>query len=247
MTPAPPNLPRTPPGTHRYRSPLSRFVYRACWLAGRWVQFNTLRVRVLNRDALKTPGGHQLACSHLSHLDPFLVAMVARRPVDWMTRIEFYSTPVLVWLLTRLGTIPVRRQGVSANAVRTAIERVNQGRVVGICPEGGVATGAASACRGGPVKRGVGLIAVRTGRPVIPCVILGAHALNRVGPWLPFRRGRLWIAFGDAILPPTATPRRAAREAVARDVEAAFQQLFQQLIDHYGLDAEALTDFRPRP
>jgi len=248
LTAIPPNLPRTPRGLHRYRSPLSRFVYRTCWLAGRWVQLNTMRVEVVNRQVLRLPGGYQLACTHLSHLEPFILGILARRPIDWMTRIEFYRHPVATWFLMRFAAIPVRRQGVSASAVRTAIARVNEGRVVGICPEGGVANGPASACRGGRVKRGVGLIAVRTGRPVIPCVILGSHALMKVGPWLPFRRGRLWVAFGEPIYPPAhADSRRSARESVAVELEAAFQRLFHQLIDRYGLDADRLTEQRHHP
>ena len=243
----PPVLPPTPPGLHRYDAPLSRAVYRACWLFGRSARFGALRVQVLNPGVLDTPGGYQIACTHLSHLEPFLLGMVVRRPIDWMTRIEFYAHPVLTWFLMRLAAIPVRRQGVSANAIRTAIARVNQGRVVGICPEGGVATGPASVCRGGPVKRGVGLIAVRTGRPVIPCVMLNAHSLLRVGPWLPFRRGRLWVAFGEPIDPPKNLDRRAAREAVAVAVEQSCQRLFRQLVDHYGLDAGQLTDFNRHP
>ncbi len=240
----PPNLPRTPPGPHRYRSPFSRLVYRACRLAGKWVQLNTLSIQILNREALKTPGGYQLACTHLSHLEPFILGMIVRRPIDWMTRIEFYANPVFTWFLTRLGTIPVRRQGVSANAIRTAIQRVNAGRVVGICPEGGVTTGPASVCRGGRAQRGVGLIAVRTGRPIIPCVILGTHALNQVGPWLPFRRGRLWVAFGEPIRPPSGQRPKHAREAVTAELETAFQRLFQQLVAQYKLDPAELTDFR---
>jgi 1-acyl-sn-glycerol-3-phosphate acyltransferase len=147
VTVAPHQLPPNPPGLDRHRSPLSRLVYRLCWLGGKWVQLNTLRVRVLNREMLDTPGGYQLACSHLSHLEPFVLSMVARRPIDWMTRIEFYRRPMISWLLTRLSAIPVRRQGCSASAVRTAIQRVKAGRVVGICPEGGVLTGSESACR----------------------------------------------------------------------------------------------------
>ena len=249
MTATRPILPRTPPGLHRYRSPASRGVYRAAWLFGQAAKLGALRVHTVNRDVLRaTPGGYQLACTHLSHLEPFLLGMIARRPIDWMTRIEFYGHPVSTWFLMRFAAIPVRRQGVSANAIRTAIGRVTDGRVVGICPEGGVATGPDSACRGGRLKRGVGLIAVRSGRPVVPCVILGSHALLRVAPWLPFRRGRLWVAFGEPIHPPADAPsRRAAREAVAVELERSFQALFRDLVDRHDLDARNLTEFPRRP
>ncbi len=241
-------LPPTPPGLHRYRSPLSRLAYRSGWLFGQSAKLGAIRLHAVNRRVLAdTPGGYQLACTHLSHLEPFLLGMICRRPIDWMTRIEFYAHPVATWFLMAFGAIPVRRQGVSANAIRTAVERLRQGRVVGICPEGGVATGAASVCRGGRVKRGVGLIAVRSGRPVIPCVILGAHDLLRIGPWLPFRRGRLWVAFGDPIHPPAGVARRAAREAVAEQVERSCRSLFADLVGRYDLDAARVTDAGRHP
>jgi 1-acyl-sn-glycerol-3-phosphate acyltransferase len=218
-------------------------------MAAQWVRSNTLRIRVLNREVLKRPGGYQLACTHLSHVDPFVLGVLARHPVDFMSRIEFYRYAVFAWFLTNFGAIPVRRQGVSANAIREAINRISAGRVVGIFPEGGVTAGAAAACLGGPIKGGVGLIAVRTGQPVIPVVIVGTQALNRIPPWLPFRWGRVWVAFGQPICPPpdpprTATARRAAADAVTAEVGLAFQQLFQQLVDRFDLDPDRLTDYR---
>ena len=147
-------LPPTPPGLDRYRSPLSRLLYRTCWLGGRWIQLNTLRVSVTNGGVLgRTPGGYQLACTHLSHLEPFLLGD-DRPPADRLDDADRVLRPPgqHVWFLTRFGAIPVRRQGVSRQ--RDPQRRSTgwrHGRVVGICPEGGVATGERqSVCRGGP-------------------------------------------------------------------------------------------------
>ena len=72
--------------------------------------------------------------------------------------------------------------------------------MVGIFPEGGVASGKDSMCRGGRMKGGACLIARRANVPIIPCVILGVHTLNRVAPWIPFRRGHLWAIFDCMVL-----------------------------------------------
>ena len=89
---------------------------------------------------------------------------------------------------------------------------------------------------GAPIKRGVCLISYRTGVPVLPCVILGSDKLNCVGPWLPFRRARLWVAFGErAIEPRRDLPRRAAREAMARELEQEYVKLFGELVGTFGM------------
>ena len=65
---------------------------------------------------------------------------------------------VFARLLRKLHAFEVRRAGVPVSTIRTAIERLGQGRIVGICPEGGVMRGTESCVRGGDIKRGVGLI-----------------------------------------------------------------------------------------
>src|SRR5580692_9447327 len=124
----------------------------------------TVRLRALRLDAIDHPGPFIIASTHLSHLDPFLLSFAVRhRQIDWMARIEFWKYHLTGWFIEWMDAIPVRRFGVAASAVRTAIERLKRGRVVGICPEGGVAQGTRSVMRGGPMKKGVCLISYRTG------------------------------------------------------------------------------------
>jgi 1-acyl-sn-glycerol-3-phosphate acyltransferase len=211
------------------------------WLLGRIIWALSFRTGVINREVLDTPGGYQIACTHLSHLEPFLLGIYSRRPVDWLTRIEFYNYGWTTWFLQRFGAIPVRRQGVSASAIREAIHRLNQNRVIAIAPEGGVANGTRSVCRGGKIKRGVCLIACRSGKPVIPCVILGSHKLQSVWPYLPFRWGRLYLAFGNPIFAPgDAGSPRQAREVLAGEIEQSFVDLYRQLLDTFKLDDRSI-------
>jgi 1-acyl-sn-glycerol-3-phosphate acyltransferase len=230
-------LPPNPGGDYLYLSRFSRLVRHICWIHGKIIWFLSFRTGVIYPEALDTPGGYQIACTHISHLEPFLVGIYSRRPLDWITRIEFYSNRFSTWFLQRFGAIPVRRQGCSASAIRTAIKRINAGRVVAIAPEGGVAIGKDSVCRGGPIKHGVCLIACKTGKPVIPCVILGSHKLQSVKPFLPFRRGRLYLAFGKPLYPPTdADSPKAARAIMATQLQQQFMDLYQQLLQKFQID-----------
>lgn len=181
-----------------------------------------------------------LACSHVSHLDPFCVSVLLPRKIGWMARIEFYQRWWAARLLDLVHAFPVNRQGVPVRAIKTSLARLQRGEVVGLFPEGEIKTGRESVLLGGPIKRGVCLLAQRSGCPVLPCVILGAEKLSTVHPWLPFHRGRLWIACGNFIEPIDHPDRRVVRAEMAARLERAFAELYARLCREYGLDDSIL-------
>lgn len=197
---------------------------------------HTLRIGASGLEAANRPGGWLLACSHVSHLDPFCASTLLPRRIGWMARIEFYQRRWASRCLDWVDAFPVNRQGVPVRAIKTALARLARGEVVGMFPEGEIKGGAESVLRGGRIKRGVCLLAARSGRPVLPCVILGTEKLNAVEPWLPGRRGRLWIACGEFIEPVTSPDRRAARAEMAARLEQAFVELYARMRAEHGLD-----------
>ncbi|MDB5297304.1 MAG: putative acyltransferase [Phycisphaerales bacterium] len=221
----------------------SPILYRAARVGSRFAHACTINLRVLRPDVPARAGGYVLACTHLSHLEPILVATIVPRPIDYMARSEFFRPRPLAWALRAMGAFRVVRHGVPVEGIRTALARLAAGRVVGIFPEGGVARGRHSACLGGPIKLGVAMVACRAGVPVVPCVVLGTHELNRVGPWLPYKRAKAWVAFGDPIPPvdpgPTRATRRAAYAEVGRRVRASMVDLYADLCATYGLEGQA--------
>jgi 1-acyl-sn-glycerol-3-phosphate acyltransferase len=170
---------------------MSQLGYCFATIIGRCIKHVTMRVHLIRPESAEREGPYLLACTHLSFLEPFVLSAVVRRPIGWMARIEFYSNRFAAWLLNWVDAFGVRRFGVPVSAIRTSINRLERGACIGICPEGGVANGKNSVIRGGPIKRGVCLISYRTGAPILPCVLLGTEKLNEVGPWIPYKRGRL--------------------------------------------------------
>jgi 1-acyl-sn-glycerol-3-phosphate acyltransferase len=211
-------------------------VYRTGRLFGRFAFFCTMRSHVLNRDHANRAGPYVLALTHLSHLEPLCAGILMRRRIDWMTRKEFFKYRPIAWVLRRMNAFLVNRQGIPVSAIRTAIERLRRGRVVGICPEGGVCTGAASALRGAAIKRGFASVAIRAGVPVVPCAMVGTDKLNRIGPWMPAKRARIWVAFGEPIHPPTGVKStRATRAELTRRLSAAYVELYAKIREQYGI------------
>lgn len=210
--------------------------YKTGRLACRLIKVQCIREVVLNPERADRSGGFLLACTHLSHLEPFVVGLLVRRVVRWMARVEFYRSRWGAAVLYKGGAFPIDRFGFSLPAVRKAIRLARGGEVVGVFPEGGVAQGPSSVLRGGPIKQGICTIAIRAGVPVVPVVILGTDQLNRVGPWLPFRRGRVWVAFGRDVAPPTRrTGNRADRAEMTQRLGAEFRATYQTLLTRTGL------------
>lgn len=215
-------------------------IYRIACHFRRAVFWWTLRIRGRGIDCARRPGAYVLACSHVSHLDPFCLSAVLPRKIGWMARIEFYEHPIAARLMWLAHAFPVNRHGVPVSAIRESLRRLGRGEVVGVFPEGEIRTGAESVLRGAPIKRGVCLLAARSGRPVLPCVILGTEKLNALAPWLPFRRGRLWVAVGNFIEPEKGKDRRAARERMAEQIEASMRRLYAEMREVFDLDDSVL-------
>jgi len=171
------------------------------------------RRRVIGLEHVPRTGAAILAPNHISHFDPPLIGISAGRQVDWMAMEELFENPILAGLLRWIGSFPVGRGKMDYAAVRTAIERLKRGRMVGVFPEGGLRTGPTSVLEGAPLKPGVAALAQMTQAPVIPCAVIGTDALYNPGRWLPWRHSKVWIVFGEPLPPPhSGGDKAAARE-----------------------------------
>ena len=215
---------------------MGRISYEVGKFFGRWFYALSIKSEILRPHLAERPGGYLLACTHISHLEPFILSCLIKRRIDWMARVEFYRRRWARFFLDAFDAFPVNRCGVPVSAIRTAIARARAGGVVGIFPEGGVATGTDSVCRGGPIKRGVCLVSMRADVPIVPCVVIGTHTLKQFEPWLPFRGARLWIAFGEPIEPVRDAPtHKAGRAVMARQLSDAFRSLYLELCQRYNI------------
>ncbi len=206
----------------------------------RWLYALSIRHQMLRPQIPEREGGYILAPTHISHLEPAILSTLIKRRVDWMARIEFYRYWIGRWILNRFDAFPVNRYGVPVRAIRTAINRAKAGKIVGIFPEGNVMLDDDSVCRGGPIKGGACLIAIRADVPIIPCVLLGTHSLTGFYPWVPFRRGRIWMAFGDPIAPiHDPHNHKAARKQMTEQLAAAYRTLYLELLKRYDLPDRA--------
>ena len=228
---------------HRMRPHLCQFANRATALLMKLLFGCVARVRVLGSENVNRAGGFLLAANHISHFDPFVISSVVRRKIDWMAMAEFFRFTVVRFLLRAVDAFPADRDRADRKTIRTAIERLKDGRVVGLFPEGGIRDGARSLLEGAPLRPGASTLAHIAGVPILPCVILGSDRLYSTKRWLPLRRTPIWIAFGNPISHSPDLERSQARERIESELTSAFKNLYTDLQQIFRLT----TDDLPHP
>src|SRR3954469_22624958 len=111
-------------------------------------------VHVIRRENADRAGGFLLASNHISHFDPLIISGIVRRKVDWMAMAEFFPVPVIGTFLRAVDAFPADRHRADRSTIRTAIERLKSGRIVGVFPEGGIRDGDNSLLHGASLRPG---------------------------------------------------------------------------------------------
>src|SRR6266496_1522060 len=208
---------------------------RAASLSAKLLFGCVAHIRVLRRENAEGTGGFLLASNHISHFDPVIISSVVHRKIDWMAMAEFFPLPIVGLFLRAVDAFPAARDRADRKTIRTAIERLKNGRIVGVFPEGGIRDGARSLLEGAPLRPGASTLAHIAGAPILPCVIVGSDRLYSKKNWLPLRRTPVWIAFGDAIPPFPDLQKSAARACIERELATQFRLLYAELHEKFSL------------
>lgn len=152
------------------------------------------RLRVENRPKLS--GAYVLAANHGSFLDPVLLGAAMRRRVTFLMTEVVYRSPKMHWFYRWNHAIPLATRGGNRDGLRAARSVLQQGRVVGIFPEGGLSRD------GGLLLGSPGAVSLvlNEGVPIVPVGIVGADRALPIGAALP-RPVPIAIRFGEPILP----------------------------------------------
>jgi 1-acyl-sn-glycerol-3-phosphate acyltransferase len=136
------------------------------------------RQRGRRNAAQRLPDGPIIVISnHTSYADGVLLVLACRRlgrSLRLLAKSAMFRVPVLGRLLRRLGFIPVERGGPdAARALDAAAEALAAGEAVGIFPEGRITRDP----QRWPERSKTGAIrlALRSGAPIVPVAMVGAH------------------------------------------------------------------------
>lgn len=128
-------------------------------------------ITVIGRENVPKDGGMILALNHRSNMDVVVAALACPRPLNYMAKKELFENKLLGRLIRRLNAFPVDRSGNDLKAIKTALTRLKEGRVLGIFPEGTRVKNGENVS----AKAGVSMLAIRARVPVVPGVIVGEY------------------------------------------------------------------------
>jgi cytidylate kinase len=138
-----------------------------------------------------------VAGNHVSSADPVLVGAFLNkmlgRPLNWLGKRELVEAPVTGWMFRKAGIHPVDREAADLEAFRTAMRVLDAGHILAVFPEGSRSLDGTLQ----PVREGVGLLALRSGAPVLPVAVVDSDRAWPKGRRLP-RFGRsVTVRFGQ--------------------------------------------------
>jgi 1-acyl-sn-glycerol-3-phosphate acyltransferase len=169
-------------------------------ILGPWLRL-IFRPHVEGRDNVPDQGAAIIASNHLSFSDSIFMPLMVKRKVTFVAKAEYFTGKGIKGFVTKMffvgtGTIPVDRSGGRAAqaAIDTGLRILGEGRLFGIYPEG-TRSPDGRLYRG---KTGVARLALDSGAPVIPVVMLNSDEIQPLGRKLP-RIRRVRIRFGTPI------------------------------------------------
>jgi 1-acyl-sn-glycerol-3-phosphate acyltransferase len=219
------------------KPPFYNFCYDFVKITGAIPVMLWLRPKIYRPYGTKTPrGGVMVSANHRSLLDPIIIhTAFASRRMDSLATKELFNTPLKSKFFNQMHCIMVDKQNFTLSAFHQVINRLNDGKMVVIFPEGGLNTDENQAIS--PFKSGAVLMAHKAAAPIIPVYIVPRkkwHHRQRIviGELFNVRE-----EVGDA---PTLVQLNEASEAL-RQKELALREYFESLPVYKKLNKKSKT------
>jgi 1-acyl-sn-glycerol-3-phosphate acyltransferase len=206
-----------------------RILWELVRFTARLIVFLTSRVHLRGRYNVPKCGPYIIAANHLSWIDVPMVPAYVPGKVVYMAKEEAFHSKV-GWLVRFLGAFPVKRGEGDRQALRTAEDLLKKQKVLVIFPEGT----RSKTCTLAKAHAGLGMIALRSGAPVVPVAIWGSEdVLKKFG-------AQVTICYGEPVV---FKPKGAkiTREDIEATTEEVMRRIAAMLPERYrGVYGEAV-------
>jgi 1-acyl-sn-glycerol-3-phosphate acyltransferase len=163
------------------------------------------------------------AANHRSNFDIFVLIAVLPGKFLWVAKKSLFQIPLFGQALTRMGYIAVDRTN-QASAIRSlneATAQVKAGASMIIFPEGTRATVPELL----PFKKGVFIMALKAGQPIVPVSISGTRFIQPRAS-LRVRSGPVKVVISPPIVPQKVKGKEELMAAVRQAMEAGYDPEF---------------------
>jgi 1-acyl-sn-glycerol-3-phosphate acyltransferase len=177
-----------------------------------------------------------VAGNHIATCDPPLIgALIRRHDVHTMAKAEAFAKPVNGFLLAGYNAFPVKRHTADRLAIRRSLAVLAQGRVLVMMPEG-TRSPDATLQRAEP---GVGLIARRSGAPIVPVGVWGSENALPKGATMP-RRAEVQVRYGAPVhLPDGPMSHQESADWIMELIAELIPERYRGAYAHAGAHAVA--------
>jgi 1-acyl-sn-glycerol-3-phosphate acyltransferase len=196
-------------------------LYRLLALLGRaLLRVMGWRVQMAGAEHIPAEGAAVVVSNHISYLDPLVVGRVLHergRLPRFLAKEELFRIPLAGSLLLRMRHVPVDRHGDGAGrALPQALERLADGHVVVLWPEGTISSAFVPAAD--EAKSGAARMAMAAGVPLIPVATWGGQRIATKHRPRNLQRGVLLVArVGEPLAyEPGDDPGEVTRRVMAR-------------------------------
>jgi 1-acyl-sn-glycerol-3-phosphate acyltransferase len=154
------------------------------------------RVKVLHAERLDRTRAYVIAPNHSSFFDIPVLFSTMPRTISFLAKRNLFKLPFMGWSMAAAGFVPVDRgeRGRMLATIDAALRRLHGGRWLVVFPE-------ETRTRTGellPFKAGAALIAVRSGRPILPVGVSGTFRIQQRGGFA-ITPSRVAVAVGEPI------------------------------------------------
>jgi len=150
-------------------------LYQILRLIGKPVIYLLFLPKIIGKKNTRHKGRAVVIANHFSFWDPLLIAVIFKRQVYWMGKIELFKSRIARMFFNAVKAFPVRRGEGDLAAIRHAFRILKAEKLFGIFPEG-------TRIKSGEIGRfepGTAMIALKNNAPVIPVYIKGQYKLFR--------------------------------------------------------------------
>jgi len=177
-----------------------------------WAPF--FRYEVIGQENIPKDGALLLCGNHIHNFDPISIGLTCPRQISFMAKEELFRVPVLKSVIKALHAFPVKRGKGDREALRTGLQVLKEGKVLGIFPEGT----RSKTEELGQAMAGVGFFALRSDCQVVPCAIIGNYKLFK----------KMKVVYGKPIDMEPLKERKASAQEVAEIIMSHIHEILLQ-------------------
>jgi 1-acyl-sn-glycerol-3-phosphate acyltransferase len=202
----------------------SPMIHRACrWWGRNLLKIAHIPVRVEGLEHLAAGQAYVFAANHRSNFDIFVLISVLPGRFLWVAKKSLFEVPILGQALSRMGSVSVDRTNLrsAVQSLDRATAIVKSGVSMIIFPEGTRALSRELL----PFKKGVFIMAIKAGQPIVPVSISGTRFIQ-APETIRMNPGPVKVVISPPIAPGIFRRKEELMDAVRQAIDAHYDPDF---------------------